>query len=343
MNAKLTETGAEGSGAALGQRLARGDLSAAPVVMNLLESRADTDQLEARALMRFVSPAALKAEAKGHIVGITGPPGAGKSSLVSVLVRRLRQHEDQSVAVLAVDPSSRISGGSLLGDRIRIGLDPTDTRLFIRSTAAGERLGGLAWSTRAAAQALAVAFDFVVIETVGAGQGETEVAQVADTVLLVVQPGSGDVLQFLKAGMMEIPDVLIVSKADLGEIAARTREDLSAALRSLAASGSRASPEVIGLSSLPPTSGFDALEQAIAAHRMSIDLRARRQRLRREGAITDFAIEHGERALRALRGRRGAAQVLAGADGCLSEPELEAILVEALQARRQMCCEGQPS
>ena len=105
--------------------------------------------------------------------------------------------------------------------------------MLIRSTAAGERLGGLARATRAAAEALAAAFDVVVIETVGVGQAETEVAEVADTVAVVVQPGSGDVLQFLKAGIMEIPDVLVVTKADLGQIALRTRRDLAAALRSL--------------------------------------------------------------------------------------------------------------
>ncbi len=108
--------------------------------------------------------------------------------------------------------------------------------MFIRSTSAGERLGGLAWATRAAAHALAAAFDVVVIETVGVGQAETEVADVADTVAVVVQPGSGDVLQFLKSGIMEIPDVLVVTKADLGQIALRTRRDVSAALRSLGSS-----------------------------------------------------------------------------------------------------------
>ena len=135
--------------------------------------------------------------------------------------------------MLAVDPTSRRSGGALLGDRARIEADPADRRVFIRSTAAGDRLGGLAPATRAAAGALAAAFDVVVIETVGVGQSETEVADVADTVAVVVQPGSGDVLQFLKAGIMEVPDVLVVTKADLGRVATRAVADLQAALRSL--------------------------------------------------------------------------------------------------------------
>src|SRR5207245_634238 len=158
----------------------------------------------------------------------------GKSSLLSRLVAAWRGR-GRSVAVLAVDPSSRRSGGSLLGDRARIERDPSDHCVFIRSTAAGDRLGGLAPATRAAATALACAFDVVVIETVGVGQSETEVADVADAVVVIIQPGSGDVLQFLKAGIMEVPDVLVVTKADLGRVAARALADLKAALRSLGA------------------------------------------------------------------------------------------------------------
>ena len=154
----------------------------------------------------------------------------------------------RSVAVLAVDPSSRRSGGALLGDRARIAFDPADAGVFIRSTAAGGRLGGLAPATRAAAHALAAAFDVVVVETVGVGQSETDVAEVADTVAVIVQPGSGDVLQFLKAGIMEIPDVLVVTKADLGDVALRARRDLHAALRSL---GDR-DTEVVAVSSIAP-------------------------------------------------------------------------------------------
>ena len=177
-----------------------------------------------------MSPTALDGEAPAHVVGITGPPGVGKSSLLSRLVASWRAL-GRSVAVLAVDPTSRRSGGALLGDRARIEVDPADRSVFIRSTAAGDRLGGLAPATRAAASALAAAFDVVVIETVGVGQSETEVADLADTVAVVVQPGSGDVLQFLKAGIMEVPDVLVVTKADLGQIAKRAQSDLRSALR----------------------------------------------------------------------------------------------------------------
>jgi LAO/AO transport system kinase len=224
--------------------------------------------------------------------------------------------------MLAVDPSSRRSGGSLLGDRARIEFDPADRGILIRSTAAGERLGGLARATRAAADALAAAFDVVVIETVGVGQAETEVADVADTVAVVVQPGGGDVLQFLKAGIMEIPDVLVVTKADLGQIATRTRRDLAAALRSL---GSSSTP-VVAVSSLPPPSGIDELLEALDEHRARQDLAERRRTARRAAALSDFAVEHGERGLRAVGGRAAAQALLAEQDPGLDVAALAAAL-----------------
>ncbi len=327
-------------GAQLGARLRERDLSAAPATLNLLESTAPADREQATALLGEVSPAALGGEARGHIIGVTGPPGAGKSTLLSALLHEWRGTAGQAsggtedgaggetdgggrtVAMLAVDPSSRRSGGSLLGDRARIEFDPADRGVFIRSTAAGERLGGLAWGTRAAAQALAAAFDVVVVETVGVGQAETEVAEVADTVVVVVQPGSGDVLQFLKSGIMEIPDVLVVTKADLGQPAMSARRDLSAALRSLG----RRSTQVLAVSSLPPPSGIEELIQAVEAYRASIDIPARRLRARRAGALTDFVVEHGQRGLRTLGGRRPAERWLAEQDPALGEAALVAAL-----------------
>jgi LAO/AO transport system kinase len=308
-------------GAALGARLRERDLSAAPAALNLLESTAPADREQAAALLREVSPAALGGEARAHVIGVTGPPGAGKSTLLSALLRTWRLH-GRTVAILAVDPSSRRSGGSLLGDRARIDFDPADQGVLIRSTAAGERLGGLARATRATADALAAAFDIVVIETVGVGQAETEVADVADTVAVVVQPGAGDVLQFLKAGIMEIPDVLVVTKADLGQLATRTRRDLSAALRSL---GSR-STSVLAVSSLPPPSGIDELAAALEEHRAGLDLAARRLGARRAAALSDFAVEHGELGLRELGGRHAAEALLAAQDPGLDVSALVAML-----------------
>jgi GTPase len=301
------------TGADLGRRLREGDRSAAPAVLNLVETRSDAVRDELAALLREVSPAALDGEAGGHVVGVTGPPGAGKSTLLSELVRAWRA-AGRTVAVLAVDPSSRRSGGSLLGDRARIAFDPADDGVFIRSTAAGGRMGGLAPATRAAAQALAAAFDVVVVETVGVGQSETDVAEVADTVAVIVQPGSGDVLQFLKAGIMEIPDVLVVTKTDLGEVALRARRDLNAALRSVG----RRDVRVVAVTAIAPVAGVDELVAALDEHRARLDLPARRLAARRASALADFAAEHGERGMRALGGRRPAARVLeaqpAGAD-----------------------------
>ena len=311
-------------GAELGARLRDGDLTAAPAVLNLVETRGAHD--EVAALLREVSPAALGGEARAHVVGVTGPPGAGKSTLLGELVRAWRAG-GRSVAVLAVDPSSRRSGGSLLGDRARIGFDPADAGVFIRSTAAAGRLGGLAPATRAAAHALAAAFDVVVVETVGVGQSETDVAEVADTVAVIVQPGSGDVLQFLKAGIMEIPDVLVVTKADLGDIALRARRDLHAALRSL---GDR-DTDVVALSSIAPVTGIDDLVAALDAHRERLDLAARRLAARRASALADFAAEHGERGLRALGGRHEAERFLDEQDPALDVPSL----LGALEARAE--------
>ncbi len=306
-------------GAALGQRLGARDLGAAPAALNLLESRTPAAREQADALLHATSPAALGGEAPGHVVGITGPPGAGKSTLLGALVDAWRA-DGRTVAVLAVDPSSKRSGGALLGDRARIPFDPDDRGVFIRSTAAGEQLGGLAPATRAAAHALAAAFDVVVIETVGVGQSETDVADVADTVAVVVQPGSGDVLQFLKSGIMEIPDVLIVTKADLGAPALRSRRDLVSALRSLGARETR----VVAVSSVAPVAGIGELVVALDEHRARLDVPARRLHARRRHALAEFTAEHGARGLRALGGRRAAERWLGEQDPALDVPALAA-------------------
>jgi LAO/AO transport system kinase len=306
--------------AELGRRLRERDLTAAPAVLNLVENRTAGVREAVAELLHEVSPARLGGEAPGYVVGVTGPPGAGKSSLLGELVAAWRR-AGRSVAVLAVDPTSRRSGGALLGDRARIPYDPGDHEVFIRSTAAGERMGGLASATRAAAQALAAAFDVVVIETVGVGQSETEVADVADTVAVVVQPGSGDVLQFLKAGIMEIPDVLVVTKADLGLVAQRARRDLVAAVRALGANA-----DVVLVSSIAPASGFDELVAALDRHRSALDLPARRTRARRRAALADFVAEHGDRGLRAVGGRRAAERWLDEQDAGLDVPALTSAL-----------------
>jgi LAO/AO transport system kinase len=149
-----------------------------------------------------------------YAVGVTGPPGVGKSSLISALVRDVRER-DASVGVISVDPSSPFTRGALLGDRIRLADHFLDPEVFIRSMGTRGHLGGLAEATLQAALILdAAGKELLFLETVGAGQSEVEVISIADTVLLVLMPGSGDSIQALKAGIMEIPDVIAVNKRD---------------------------------------------------------------------------------------------------------------------------------
>jgi LAO/AO transport system kinase len=150
---------------------------------------------------------------RAHIVGITGPPGAGKSTLVGALARALLE-QGHSVAVLAVDPSSPVSGGALLGDRFRIG-EAAEGRCFIRSTATRGSLGGLTGAAQQMVRLMDLAgFDLVMVETVGTGQSEIDVARLADTLCVVFPPALGDELQAIKAGILELADLLVVTKAD---------------------------------------------------------------------------------------------------------------------------------
>jgi LAO/AO transport system kinase len=203
---------------------------------------------------------------RAHVVGVTGPPGVGKSSLCAALVAGWRR-SGKTVGVIAVDPSSRTSGGALLGDRVRIVLEGADEGSFVRSMAARDRLGGLADQTVAAMVVMRALFDRVLIETVGVGQSETDVAGVADTVVFCVQPGSGDSLQFMKAGIVEIPHLVVVTKADMGSAAERARADVAGAL-SLATAGDAGDwlVKVLAASSRSGA-GMDGLMAALEAHR----------------------------------------------------------------------------
>jgi LAO/AO transport system kinase len=167
------------------------------------------------------------AESTGaQVLGITGAPGVGKSTTVDALIKLLRER-NFSVAVLAVDPSSPISGGALLGDRIRLTDHFTDSKVFIRSLATRGHLGGLSASTKAVLQLVKTAkFDFIIVETVGVGQSEVEVMRVVDTVLVVLAPGMGDGIQASKAGLFEIGDIYLVNKSDR-EGADQTAQDIS--------------------------------------------------------------------------------------------------------------------
>jgi GTPase len=239
-------------------------------------------------------------------LGITGPPGAGKSSLVNELIAKLRA-QGKTVGVLAIDPSSPFTGGALLGDRIRMEERTTDPGVFIRSMATRQSHGGLA---RAAVDALdvmdAFGFDWLLAETVGVGQTEYEIAGAADTVLVVLCPGAGDGIQAMKAGLLEVADVLVVNKSDLPG-ADQLVSDLEDALQLRALSFARtarprATP-VVPVSAHAGT-GLDALVAAIEAHRSALeagDLAA----LRAEKRVRQVRRVVGERLDEALWGPEG--------------------------------------
>ncbi|PVB61096.1 methylmalonyl Co-A mutase-associated GTPase MeaB [Labrenzia sp. 011] len=213
---------------------------------SLEDLRAGGKRLLARVLSRLETHAGdaetaafldrICASPRAETVGLTGPPGVGKSSLTDALIRDCRA-EGKKVAVLAVDPSSALTGGALLGDRTRLKTDPSDENVFVRSMAARNRLGGLSDHAVAAIAVLRAVCDRVMVETVGIGQSEGDLKQAVDTVILCIQPGSGDSLQFMKAGIMELPDVVAVTKADMGALARRAASDVRGALSLSGAAG----------------------------------------------------------------------------------------------------------
>jgi len=163
---------------------------------------------------------------KSHVLGITGPPGVGKSSLIDKLISIIREKK-KTVGVVAIDPSSSKSGGALLGDRTRFQLDPNDGGVYVRSMAAKDYLGGVSELTYPTMTVMRSKFDFLIIETVGVGQSETSIKDIVDTVILCVQPGSGDTIQFMKSGIFEIPDLVVITKCDMEKLSNQTFSDLS--------------------------------------------------------------------------------------------------------------------
>ena len=181
-----------------------------PRALARLVSLVEDESPELRRVMKVIAPMTGTA----HVVGLTGSPGVGKSTVTGALVRCYRE-QGLRIGVLAVDPSSPFSGGALLGDRIRMQDHATDDQVFIRSMASRGHLGGLSWATPQAVRILdAAGFDLILIETVGVGQAEVEIASLADTSLVVVAPGLGDSVQAAKAGILEIADVFVVNKSD---------------------------------------------------------------------------------------------------------------------------------
>jgi LAO/AO transport system kinase len=226
----------------------------------------------------------------GYVVGVTGPPGSGKSTLVDKLTRVARQ-AGQTVAIVAVDPSSPFSGGALLGDRIRMLAHSGDPGVFVRSMAARRALGGLASASRDVAALLGAAgFELVIIETVGVGQSELDIVRAADTVVVVTVPGLGDSVQTLKAGLMEIADLFVVNMADRPGVDRTVAE-----LRSMLTLGPANSAWKIPIVETVATAGqgADELWATLLRHReylqQSGELAARRRR-RTETEVLDLVV-----------------------------------------------------
>jgi LAO/AO transport system kinase len=200
----------------LAERVQAGDQRALARVISLIES----GDPRVRPVMKALAPSASGA----RVIGLTGAPGAGKSTVTSALVKAFRGIGER-VAVLAVDPSSPFTGGALLGDRVRMQDHATDSGVYIRSMASRGQLGGLAAATPQGVRAMdAAGFGVILIETVGVGQAEVEIASAADSTLVLVVPGMGDSIQAAKAGVLEVADVLVVNKADRPDTQATVRD-----------------------------------------------------------------------------------------------------------------------
>lgn len=254
-----------------------GDRAALARVLSLLE-RGDV-------IAREVGRMAYKRSGSGYTVGITGAPGAGKSTLTSAIIKHMRQQQLE-VAVLAIDPSSPFTGGAILGDRVRMQDHATDPGVFIRSMATRGHLGGLSLSTPEAIRMLdAVGRDWIIVETVGVGQVEVEIAGKADTTVVVLNPGWGDSVQANKAGLMEIADVFVINKADRKGVE-ETRRDIEQMLELSDLPHEAWRPPIV--TTIGNTGeGVPALWDAIGEHRASIEstgeLKKRRDfRLREE-------------------------------------------------------------
>jgi len=252
--------------AELAAALKSGDRLALARAITLAESTRPDHQRAARELLRCLGP-----EGGAHRIGVSGPPGVGKSTFLDAFGLFLLER-GRRVAVLAVDPSSTVSGGSILGDKARMHRLAQDERAFIRPSPSGGSLGGVARRTRECLLLCeAAGFDTLLVETVGVGQSETAVAEMVDGFLVLFQPGSGDELQGIKRGILELADVVAVNKAD-GEQAALARtavRDLSAALRLVGARGPEWSARALAISGKEGT-GFAELWAVLQEHRSAL-------------------------------------------------------------------------
>lgn len=318
---------------ALASRIRAGDRGAVAQALNLVDDRRAPSRARALDLLDL-----LEREARGTRIGITGAPGAGKSTLLDALAAALVRR-GRTVGILAVDPSSRKTGGALLGDRFRMGAAARDGGVFFRSLAARDQLGGLSEITGASLDVLAAAFDLVFIETVGVGQSEASIVELVDTLVFVAQPAAGDLVQFMKAGILEWPDVFFVNKSDLSELAQRTASELRTGLgltRSAAGEDERDATE---RAVIPPVLcgsardgiGIDQLIDALDAHRDRLTRSGEGARRRAAGRLarveTALLDRYGRFGLARITGQRSlrelVAELGAGAQAASTERLIE--------------------
>jgi LAO/AO transport system kinase len=287
--------------AALASAVSARDRIALAQALNLLDDRRPAARQCAAAFLDALPDEKLKAGS--HLIGITGPPGAGKSSLTAALIQVWRQR-GLKVAILAVDPSSPISGGALLGDRLRMHASGADREVFIRSLACRGEFGGLSAEVWPMSLAMLAAFDIVLVETVGVGQKEIDVSKMTDTTCFVAQPASGDSIQFLKAGIMEIPHVIVVNKEDIGMAARKTLSELRTTLGQRTDADGWQAPALSASAALG--SGIEALADALDRHRTWLlergQFTARRQRCQAEWLIKHLREEFGRYGINRLGG-----------------------------------------
>ena len=259
----------------MAERLLTGDKRALARAISLVED----DDPEGWALVREVYPKTGRA----HVIGLTGPPGVGKSTLIGAMTKNARER-DRQVAVLSIDPSSPFTQGALLGDRIRLTDHFLDPGVFIRSMASRGSLGGLSEATLQAALLMdASGKDVVLLETVGVGQAEVDIIDHADTVILALMPGSGDSIQALKAGVMEIPDIIVVNKSDHPLTDTMVRE-----IRGVLSLGPKTSWRVpIVKTEAARGEGVDELAETIEKHRTHIEEEGTLEERRRRNLLNE--------------------------------------------------------
>lgn len=290
------------------QRLLAGERAALARAITLVESHRPEDRERADRLLERLGPAPEPAVR----VGLSGPPGVGKSTLIESLGMHLLE-AGRRVAVLAVDPSSALSGGSILGDKARMNRLAQAEGAFIRPSPSANTLGGVTRRTRESIQLVeAAGYGVVLVETVGVGQSETAVAELVDTFVLLVQAGAGDELQAIKRGIVELADVFAITKADGDNLerAARARRDLESALAYLRPKRAGWTPAVVEVSGLEAR-GLADLWAAVEAHRRFLQSAGTLEALRREQLARGVESDAGERLLELLRTSPAAASARA--------------------------------